>query len=320
MPSLYSLMNRKNACRRWPSGWALGTRDTLEGIKGEFLLWLYRIPAANLPTLDDPLGALAKGGPFVQPGQRLQATWNDNIKLLGYTVAGSGPGERNLTVTVFLQALGQIAGDYTFSLKVRDGQGRVWGQEDKFPGDNSYPTSRWDAGDVVVENFYPGLQACAPAGQYTLTVEAYDPKTGAVLSLSGSAETAVKLGVTQAGPSQGNRLQDLAPDRAHEVQVAPGMKLLGWTITPDPVPAGGDVGLSLFWQGAGDKRTVHPVSVRLRDSAGQDVAAAAGDTPIPQAGRGICQWYDLKVAPQSAAGPAHIHVNGVDIDSITLTR
>jgi hypothetical protein len=112
----------------------------------------------------------------------------------------------------------------------------------------------------------------------------------------------------------------LAPDRAHEVQVAPGMKLLGWTITPDPVPAGGDIGLSLFWQGAGDKRTVHPVSIRLRDSAGQDVAAAAGDTTIPQAGRGICEWYDLKVAPQSAAGPAHIQVNGVDIDSVTITR
>lgn len=307
---------------------ALGTREELHGVKGEFLLWLYRIPAANLPSLGNPLSGLARGGAFVKPGKQDDATWNDNIRLLGHTISGTGPGQRNLAVTLFFQALGPIAGNYTFSLKARpaarsggsDGQERVWGQEDKFAGDNSYATPRWEVGDVVVENFYPGLDACAPAGQYSLTVEAYDPKSGQVLALSGSGETAVKLGLAQAGPSEGNRLQDLEPDRAHQVQVAEGLKLLGWNITPDQVTPGGELGLALFWQGAGDKKSTRPVSIALNDAAGQETNLASGDTPIPQAGRGICTWYDLEVPGQAAVGIAHILVNGVEIDTVNMTR
>lgn len=298
----------------------LGAREVLRGTDGEFLLWLYRIPASNLPPIDNPLSALARGGPFVQIGRRLEAIWNDEIKLLGYTVTGTGPGGRNLAVTLFLQGVRPVTGNYTFSLKVHDGEGRVWGQEDKFPGDNSYMTSFWDPGDVVVENFFPGLEACAPAGEYSMTVEAYDPKTGTLLPLTGSGETAVKLGSTNAGPSEGNRLQDLEPDRAHEVQLATGLKLMGWTITPDHLPVGGDLSLALFWQGAGDKAAIRPVSVQLHDSTGKVVATANGNISIPQAGRGICTWYDLNVPPQTAPGIARITVNDVEIDSIGVTK
>ena len=188
------------------------------------------------------------------------------------------------------------------------------------PGTTATRQSLWDVGDVIAENFYPGLDACAPAGEFSLTVEAYDPKTGLVLPLAGSGETVAKLGMQQAGPSEGNRLQDLQPDKAQEVQVAAGMKLLGWSITPTQVPTGGDLGLALFWQGAGDKGVVRPVSIQLRDAAGDKSELAAGSTPIPTVGRGICAWYDLKVPQQAAAGTAHIAVNGVEIDSVELTR
>jgi hypothetical protein len=96
-----------------------------------------------LPDPQDPLKALARGGTFLQPQKIEHANWANQIELLGYTVDPEGPGGRNLVVTLFLQSLKPMAEDYTFSIKVRDEKDRVWGQEDKWPGDNSYETRRW---------------------------------------------------------------------------------------------------------------------------------------------------------------------------------
>ncbi len=297
---------------------ALGTRETLTGSNGATLLWLYRVPAGSLPGLQNPLNALALGGSFVQPQTTGRAVWDKQIELLGQRIDPTGPGGRNLTVTLFLRALQPLTQNYTFSVKARDEQERVWGQEDKFPGDNSYPTSLWDPGDVVIEKFYPGLDPCAPAGEYHLTVEAYNPKTNQVLEV-GTGANLVTLGTSDLGASEGNRLQDLNPDRELDLDIASQLHLLGITWLQSEVRAGEPLALELFWKGTAGGAQM-PVFLHLRDSAGNDLKSAEKTISLPGAGRGVCTLFDLQMPVTLGPGAVGIFVNDTKIDSINISK
>ncbi len=156
---------------------SLGFRQDITGTNGANILLTVRVPANNLPDEQNPLTALNRGGEFVQPQKNARTALGDAFELLGYSLGATDPAKRNVEVTLFFHALKSMDTDYTFSVKARDAKGRVWGQEDKWTGNNSYATTQWSPGDVIIEKFYPGLSACAPAGDYRISVEAYDPKT-----------------------------------------------------------------------------------------------------------------------------------------------
>jgi 4-amino-4-deoxy-L-arabinose transferase-like glycosyltransferase len=293
---------------------SLATREIMTGSTGEQLLVVYHIRAGDLPAAQNPPATLARGGAFVQPQTNSRVDWNGQIQLLGYTLSPEGPGGRNLTVTLFFQALQRMPTDSTFSLKVRDDQGRVWGQEDKWPGDNSYATSQWSAGEVIVEKFYPGLAACAPAGEYHVSVEAYDPKTMQTLPVTQGQDAAISVGTFQAGPSEGNRFEDLEPEQGMDAEVAPQVRLIGWTLEPHEVHAGDPLSLSLFWRGSGSG-----LSRRIQIRSGS-ATLAEREISVPAEGRGICTLFDLTAPANLPAGENPLFVNDVKITSLNVVR
>jgi hypothetical protein len=297
----------------------LGAVEHLTGSNGGELLLIYRVPAGNLPDLTNPLGALSRGGAFVQPQQLSGLTWANRIELLGSSLSPEGPGGRNLTVNLFLRALSSMDEDYTFSIKVRDEKGRVWGQEDKWPGDNSYATTQWSAGDLVIEKFYPGLNACAPAAEYTVGVETYNPKTMQVLALGNNAGSSIPLGRFTAGASESNRLVDLDPEQVLETQVGPQLELMGYTLSADQLHAGEEFSLALFWRGKRETST-QKIEVRLRDQNSQDFVLGERTINVPTEGRGVCSLLDLHLPPGVSMGTGTIWVNDSKIATITLVQ
>ncbi|MGB8645611.1 MAG: glycosyltransferase family 39 protein, partial [Anaerolineae bacterium] len=292
----------------------LGARDDLPGSNGARLIWLYRVPASNLPDPQNPLNVLRLGGAFVQPQTTGHVMWGNQMELLGQSIGPEGPGGRNLTVTLFLHGLDWMPQDYTFSVRARDALDRIWGQEDKFPGDNSYPTSLWDPGDLVIEKFYPGLDPCAPAGEYRLTVEAYNFRTQEGLTTTGGGQT-IALGSTLVGASQGNRLQDLEPAHSLDLDLSPQLHLLGLTELQPAVRAGDPISLELFWKGNGNGANL-PVTLVLRDASGNAFKLADRIISLPGEGRGLCTLFDVPIPAQASPGPASILLNDTPIDSI----
>ena len=124
---------------------ALGVRSEIVGAAGFPVAVAYRVAARDLPDAKDPFSALARGGDFIKPQQTEHAVWLDRLQLIGYSEMAADSPKRNLEVTLFLRVLQPLSEDDTFSLKVRDAQDRAWGQEDKWPGDNSYATSQMAA-------------------------------------------------------------------------------------------------------------------------------------------------------------------------------
>ncbi len=296
---------------------SLGARETIRGASGVQLAALYRVPAQNLPAPDDPFAALKRGGEFLQPQQMPRAMWSDPLELIGYAIQATDASQRNLEVTLFFRALAPLTEAYTFSLKARDAQERTWGQEDKWTGNNSYATNAWSPDEIVIEKFYPGLNACAPAGAYRVTVEAYEPQTSRTLGLADGAAQIV-LNATRADASPSNLLEHLEPDQTLNAKIGERLQLIGYTLTPDTARAGDAFSLSLFWRGVG-AGSAEKISVRLK-SAAQETVLGESEIKIPAEGRGICAFYDLRVPAQLPAGKAALTVNHSQFAEMTIAK
>jgi hypothetical protein len=296
----------------------LATRENVFGSTGEQLLIVYRVRASDLPDAQSPLSALSRSGGFLQPQNTTRAVWGDLFELLGYSIEAADAAKRNLEVTLFIRALAPMSQDYTFSIKARDEQGRVWGQEDKWAGNNSYATTRWSVGDLIVEKFYPGLNACAPADKYRVTVEAYDPKTMQVLKLETTPENPAELARVHAEASSGNLYEHLEPEQKLDTASSPQTRLIGYTLTPNETRAGDPFSLSLFWRGIGDGKQAHRANIHLRDESQRDFLLSESNILLPIDGRGLCTWFDFQMPTNAATGAATIWVNETQIGPIQV--
>lgn len=68
--------------------------------------------------------------------------------------------------------------DYTVFVHLLDGNGRIVAQRDGQPGDGFYPTSIWDPGEVVPDEYAIIVPPDLPAGDYEVVVGMYYFPTG----------------------------------------------------------------------------------------------------------------------------------------------
>lgn len=149
------------------------------------------------------------------------ATFGGSIKLLGWSLAGGaqavgtgqagGPAEAESPqaapsawlhssgdpIFVAWQALAPLQADLTQFLHVTDADGLGLAQHDTPPLAGSYPTLRWQPGDIVVQRFDPVLApdaAGAGAEIGVVRVGWYWPADGSRLEVPGSPDGSVELG------------------------------------------------------------------------------------------------------------------------------
>jgi hypothetical protein len=154
------------------------------------------IDGAN-QSLDDKviLGKFqVQQGPPAAPQYPIQAQFGDGILLLGADLPKQTfhPGE-TLVYTLHWQALDTIRRDYTVFNHLLDAEGNMQAQQDSMPQENRYPTSMWDAGEIVMDRHAIPLPPDLEPGKYTLRIGLYEPETGQRLSLKGEASNFVEL-------------------------------------------------------------------------------------------------------------------------------
>jgi hypothetical protein len=93
------------------------------------------------------------------------------IGLRGYTLAQTG---ETATVTLAWEALGDAADDYTRFVHLVDGAGQIVAQADGLPQGDSYPTSQWETGEIVVDPVKLDLGG-VESGEYRVLVGFYRP-------------------------------------------------------------------------------------------------------------------------------------------------
>jgi hypothetical protein len=83
-----------------------------------------------------------------------------------------------LRFRLFWQAAAAVDGDYTVFTQLIGPDGQVWAQQDNQPRGGWYPTSLWQAQEVVPDDYALRLNPDAPAGRFRLIVGMYRPETG----------------------------------------------------------------------------------------------------------------------------------------------
>ncbi|MBN1813302.1 MAG: hypothetical protein JXA14_15810 [Anaerolineae bacterium] len=127
-------------------------------------------------------------GPPDHIGYMADARFGDDFRLLGYDLAH---GDDALTLTLHWQALRQPTAYYKVFVHLFDPETQaVVAQDDAVPRRWTYPTTWWEAGEVVSDEIPLSLEE-VPSGQYQLAVGVYDPETGDRLSVS--VETLIVL-------------------------------------------------------------------------------------------------------------------------------
>ena len=137
---------------------------------------------------------------------RPKDVWMGNglIHFLGY---GTSPEAeirvgRALTVDLHWQTQRRLETDYTVFVHLLGEYnpatgGPVWAQDDGYPLDSGYPTTRWLPGQVIADRHLLDIPPDTPPGIYEIEVGLYDALTGERLSINGRAEDRILIGTVQ---------------------------------------------------------------------------------------------------------------------------
>jgi 4-amino-4-deoxy-L-arabinose transferase-like glycosyltransferase len=179
---------------------------TSEWQPGEVVQASYPLPLRSLPSgpyrirlmVAGLSGELTMGQVQVEGGEQLFAVptiehplvayLGREIELLGYDLAaGEYRAGEAIPLRLYWRARGPVAGDYkVFVHLVGEGE-QIWGQQDSVPAGWRRPTTGWEAGEVVVDEYSLPIQPEAPAGRYAIFVGMYDPATMQRLPLEDEA-------------------------------------------------------------------------------------------------------------------------------------
>lgn len=109
------------------------------------------------------------------------------ITLLGFNLSGNPEPSQ---LTLFWQAQATPAADYTVFVHLLNAGGNLVAQADGPPAGGVYPTSLWDAGEIIVD---PHPLPALPPGRYRLKAGLYLPGTGERLPAADSPDGSVEL-------------------------------------------------------------------------------------------------------------------------------
>ncbi len=120
---------------------------------------------------------IAPRQPLVYNPANLQRGEFETLALVGYDVMTT-VNPREFRVATYWHARAAMPSDYSLFVHALDARGEIIAQADHSPQSGNYPTSIWDVGEIVRDEFSITL----PPGKFTLMLGWYDLKTGARLA------------------------------------------------------------------------------------------------------------------------------------------
>jgi hypothetical protein len=102
-----------------------------------------------------------------------EASFGDEIRLLGYEVTDTVSPGSGIDVTLYWQAQRAPEDDYVVFVHLMNAEGQAVASHDGPPMEGRYVTSAWLPGDVTQDVHRLVLDATTPAGTYWLRVGMY---------------------------------------------------------------------------------------------------------------------------------------------------
>ncbi len=133
---------------------------------------------------------------MVKPQHPLSVTLTEvgggSITLLGYDV-GVGKAGGSLPLTLYWRCDTLLKADYNVFVHLLDAKGATIAQRDTPPRSGAYPTSHWQAGEVVVDEQDVSLPAGVNLSTYQIQVGMYLPSGARLNTADGSGAVTLRL-------------------------------------------------------------------------------------------------------------------------------
>ena len=120
-------------------------------------------------------------------------------------------------------------------------------------------TDHWQAGEILIQRMVVDVPDAMPPGEYSLQLSWVDRLTDTFISYVGvdgsHAGISAAMGqVEVVRPETFPAVSDLNIANQVDVEVAQGIKLLGWNLIPDTMRPGEQIDVSLFWEALSGER------------------------------------------------------------------
>lgn len=125
-----------------------------------------------------------------------------SLTLLGYDMTPCQP-PCDLDLRLYWQSEAPVPLDYTTFVHLRNEAGETVAQRDQPPLAGAYPTSLWDAGDIIADEIQLPLPADLPPGRYRVVVGMYDFQSQQRLVIPGQPANSLLLTVYEHDPRNG---------------------------------------------------------------------------------------------------------------------
>lgn len=256
---------------RFIEGWLdQRTFKALDSWHGNVRLVIYAVPEEQISR-------------EVQHPRQLEL--GDEIAFLGYSLASSEVRAGDiLQLTLFWQGLGEIAERYKVFTHLLDGKAHIVGQRDAEPAGGARPTTSWEEGEVIADNYGLLVLPGTPPGEHQLEIGMYSLETGERLPVLEDGESVgdqillepIQVLKAEAAPM----VEALGIQQRREVDYGP-LRLLGHDVhklgyrhQPDePLHPGDILHATLYWQALEEMETDFTLTLQLVDEGGSVVAS-----------------------------------------------
>jgi hypothetical protein len=201
----------------------------------------------------------------------LQAEVGDPFTFLGYDVSPRvlNPGQ-SAHVSLYWQTTARPDKDYLVSTYLVDERSKIWHQGSRQALDGDYPTSLWEAGQVVRDRFDLVVDPATPRAVYELRFGLYDEEVQTylpvvVLSEEGVPSESISLGQVLVR-SRERQLEVPLIENPLTVHFGEAVSLLGYDLETDEISPGDVLHLTLYWQAQREMEVSYTVFVHLLDA------------------------------------------------------
>jgi len=239
----------------------------------------------------------------------------DSLRLLGYSLTAEliRPGD-TLPFVLFWQAREKVERDYLISLQLQGEEGQAWGEDRSRPVEGTYPTIRWDEGEIVRDHRDWDVPLDVPSGHHRLLVSLIDEASSEQVGQAdlGWVMVEARERVTTVPPIG----YPLVTNLNHQVE------LLGYELEETSLRPGDTLHLTLYWRALAEMDQSYTVFTHLLDSDShiwgqKDSIPGNGTLPTTSwvAGEVITDKYEIAIHSDAQPGRYVLEIGFYDADT-----
>ena len=184
--------------------------------------------------------------PVVQPEQQTNATFGNDITLLGYDLLAEQQVDGTVPLLLYWQAHLPQTEDFTPFVHLEDQWGHRWGQTQTF----AYPGTQWERDDIILQKVDVEVPPGTPPGNYRLRVGLFSGNTGEqLLRVDENGRFAGDAYIIEDVPIHATPPPDTIPQPTHLVnrRIQPGLDLIGYERGANELSAGEPFAVNIWW-------------------------------------------------------------------------